>query len=144
MKNAIDIEGLMQEVGKCCLGENCNSCRKEQCLVGYSKKSLLTILKQQNEFIDGGMLGIPGSDTKLYDDESIIETMAFLLHQCRNCNLYHDEECIINIIRSSLEIILFGEYQEYKGSTLLYFGDIKMSNAEVAEKLLKAFQNRKN
>jgi hypothetical protein len=140
----MDLNGLIEEVGNCCLGENCGGCKKEQCLIGYCKKSLTSILKQQDEFVSDGMSQIPLHDTKIYENETIIEAIGFLLNQCRNCNVYHDEECIINIVRSSLEIILFGEFQEYKGSTLLYLNDIKNSNADIAGRVFTAFQARKN
>jgi hypothetical protein len=143
MKIDLDLNGLIAEIGKCCLGERCTSCKREQCLIGYCKKSLTSILKQRDEFITDGMNQIPLKDTKIYEDETIVETLGFLLHQCRNCNVYHDDECIINIIRSSLEIILFGEVQEYKGSTLLYLTEIKSSNPQIAEKVFTAFQARK-
>jgi len=144
MSNGINSEILISEIGKCCLGkEVCRECKKEDCLVGYCKKSLMTFLKQNNEFIDGGMKEIPYGDTKMYDNELIVQAIGSLLNQCRNCNVYHDEECIINIVRSALEIIVLGEFQEYKGSTLLYLNDIKNVNSEMADKILQAFQSQK-
>ncbi|AKL94193.1 hypothetical protein CACET_c06830 [Clostridium aceticum] len=145
MSITINFEHLIKEVTKCCLGEEqCSSCEKDTCLIGYCKKSLTTSLKQHNEFIDGGMEEIPYNDTKIYDDEMIVDTIGFLLNQCKNCNLYHDEECIINIVRSALEIILLGEAQDYKGSTLFYLGDIKNVNEEIADKIFQAFQCKKS
>lgn len=145
MGTTINFEGLMKEISKCCLGEEqCGSCQREDCLIGYCKKGLISSLKEQSEFIDDGMEGIPYNDTKMYDDEVMVEAIGFLLNQCKNCNLYHDEECIINIVRSALEIILLGDSQEYKGSTLFYLGDIKNVNAEMADKIFQAFQRRKD
>lgn len=144
MSNTINSEVLISEIGKCCLGkEVCEDCKKEECLIGYCKKSLMTFLKQNSEFIDGGMKEIPYGDTKLYDTEAVVQAIGSLLNQCRNCNVYHDEECIINIVRSALEVIALGEFQEYKGSTLLYLGDIKGVNPQIAEKIFAAFQNHK-
>src|SRR5690554_6327054 len=101
-------------MGKCCLTEEvCGACDKDLCLVGYCEQSLITAFKNQDEFIDNGMDGIPYDDTKLYDDEMIINTIGFILNQCKNCQLYHDEECIINIIRSSMEVALLGDYIDY-------------------------------
>lgn len=144
MSSTIDFEGLISEVGKCCLGESaCVVCQKEDCFIGYCKRVLTTSLKQSSDFIEGGMQELPYNDTKIYDNEPIIEAIGFLLNQCRNCNLYHDEECIINIVRSALEIILLGENQEYKGSTLLYLNDIKTVKSEMAGRIFAAFQNVK-
>lgn len=144
MDTQINLEGLISYLGNCCLGiESCNTCTKENCLIGYSKKNLMTFLKSQNQFIDGGIAGIPYRDTKLYDDNSITEAIGFLLGECRNCNLYHDEECIINIVRSALEIIILGEAQEYKGSALVYLNDVKNTNKEISDRILASYQKTK-
>lgn len=144
MVQKINIDGLISEIGRCCLQEtSCKQCKQERCLIGYCKKSLLAVLKNQNEFIDKGVEAIPYSDTKIYEPDSLIHAIGFLLNQCRNCNVYHDEECVINVIRSCLEVSLLGEHQDYRGSTLMYLGDIKAVNPEIANKILFAFQQTK-
>lgn len=141
MDKNIDFNGLIETVGKCCLSEKtCGTCQKDNCLVGYCKQSLLTSFKQKDEFIDGGMDHIPYADTKLYDEETLINTIGFILNQCKNCQLYHDEECIINIIRSSMEVALLGDHTEYKGSTLMYFSDLGNRNKEMSQKIYAAFK----
>lgn len=142
---AVNIEGLINEVSKCCLGESqCGKCDMENCLIGYCKKVLTTSLKQNTEYIDDGIDNLPYVDTKIYDEVDTTHAIGFLLNQCRNCNLYHDEACIINIIRSALEIILLGEAQEYKGSVLIYLNDIKKINERVAENIFQAFHQIKD
>lgn len=126
------------------MGEKaCGECENEKCLIGYCKECLLTALKQGDDFISGGTENIPYNDVKIYDNEILIDTIGFLLNQCRNCNLYHDEDCIINIVRKCLEIILFGDSLEYKGSVLIYLSDIKSVNNNMADKILKAYNERK-
>ena len=144
MSNSINYEGLITQIQKCCLTEEiCGECDKEKCLVGYCKKCLITCLKNNNEFLDNGMEQIPYDDTRVYDDETITKALGFLLHQCRNCNVYHDEECIIYIIRSAFEVILLGESLEYRGSTFLYLNDIKNVNEEFSQKIFSAFEKYK-
>ncbi|ABR46974.1 conserved hypothetical protein [Alkaliphilus metalliredigens QYMF] len=141
MEGNIDFNVLIQEMGKCCLTENvCETCDKEKCLVGYCKQSLLTTFKQQDEFIDGGMDDIPYDDLKAFDEETLINAIVFTLNQCKNCHLYHDEDCIINIIRSAMEIALIGQEQDYKGSTLVYFTDLQSTNKVIADKIYTAFK----
>lgn len=126
------------------MGEKaCGGCENEKCLIGYCKECLLTALKQGDDFINGGVENIPYNDVKIYDNEILIDTIGFLLNQCRNCNLYHDEDCIINIVRKCLEIILFGDSLEYKGSVLIYLNDIKSVNSDMADKILKVYNKRK-
>ncbi len=145
MDKNIDFNGLIQETGKCCLSEeSCGTCKKEACLVGYCKQSLLSAFKQQDEFIDEGMDYIPYEDIKMYDEERLINTIAFILNQCKNCQLYHDDDCIINIIRSSIEVALLGDYVDYKGSTLMYFTDLGNKNKEISQKVYSAFKQNNN
>lgn len=139
-----DPEKLAAELELCCLKDNCGKCMKEQCLIGYCKKNLQTAVKQGTDYIDGGVEGIPYRDTKVYDNAPVIHTLGYLLNMCRNCNAYHDEDCIINVLRSALEVIVLGDHQEYKGSVLMYLADIKKINGATADKIFQAFQSRKN
>lgn len=144
MDLTIDYNMLISEISECCLTEKvCEKCRKEQCLIGYSIEGIKTCLKDKVDFLESGMAGIPYSDIKIYDTETIVKALAALLHQCRNCNVYHDEECVINIVRSTFEVILFGEPQEYGGSTLMYLSEIREANPEIAQHVFDVFQQSK-
>ena len=141
MQTDIDFNSLITSVGKCCLGDsNCGTCSKERCLVGYCKKNLLTCLKTGEQFINTEISNIPLYDTKVFDESTIIETIGLILNQCKNCNAYHDEECIINMLRSACEVILFGDPKDYNGSVLLYLDDVKQDNVEIAGKIYDAFR----
>lgn len=136
----LDFNGLIEKVGKCCLSEDyCGTCSKESCLIGYCEQSLLTAFRNKDEYLDNGLEGIPYEDTKLYDEDKLVDAIAFILHECKNCQLYHDEDCIINIIRSALEIALLGDYLDYKGSTLIYFKDLEDKNKAISQRVFKIF-----
>lgn len=109
-----------------------------------AKKNLLTCLKTSEQFIDGEIDNIPLFDTKVFDESSITETIGLILNQCKNCNAYHDEECIINMLRSACEVILFGNPMDYNGSVLLYLDDVKQHNVEVAAKIFEAYKNSRS
>ncbi len=139
--SSINYEGLITKIKDVCLTEqSCGMCKQDKCLIGYCKRSLTTCFKDNNDFLDGGLDKLPLSDMKVYDDETVVDSLAFLLQQCKNCNLYHDEDCIINIVRSAFEVILLGDPQEYKGSTLMYLNDIKNVDAHTADRIFAAFQ----
>lgn len=142
MAKGIDYEGLIREIEKCCL--ECDVCELNGCLIGFCKKNLMTALKNNDEFIPGGLDNLPLGDVKVYQEENVIDFVGFLLNQCRNCHFYHDEDCIVNIVRSALEVILVGEPQEYGGSNVKYLSELKNVNSEIADKVLKAFQDKKN
>jgi len=136
----INFNALITHVGECCLSEKvCGKCDKDNCLIGYCEQSLLKAFKSNDEYIDDGMEYIPVSDTKLYDEEKVIDAIGFILNECKNCQLYHDEDCIINIIRSSLEVALLGDYMDYKGSSLIYFKDLESKDKEISQKVFSAF-----
>ena len=142
MTTIFDYDGLIKKVGQCCLTEEeCGTCAKENCLIGYCKESILTCLKKQDGFLADGMANLPVADTKVYDPNAITQALGFLLHQCRNCYLYHDDDCLLNIIRSSLEIIIFGESLDFMGSALAYLNEIKDKNPEMAAKIAEVYQS---
>ncbi|MHC6180511.1 hypothetical protein ACYUJ6_11760 [Clostridium sp. JNZ X4-2] len=141
METEINFNSLITSVGNCCLGkEICGDhCDKSNCLIGYCKKNLLDCLKSGQQFLDEEIDEIPLFDTKVFDKSSVIDTIGLILNQCKSCNAYHDEDCIINILRSACEVILFGNPKDYKGSVLLYLADIKNDNSETADKIHEAY-----
>lgn len=144
MVTDIDFNSLITSIGNCCLGEqHCGTCTKNNCLIGYCKQNLLTSLKTGEQFIEGEIDNIPLFDTKIFDEKSVIETIGLILNECKNCNAYHDEECIINMLRSACEVILFGSPKDYNGSVLLYLNEIKSINPELSTKIYKSFVRNK-
>ena len=129
---------LIEEVILLLSEEYCGTCINKR-VCWYCEQVLLTALKNNNEFIQDGIEHIPYSDTKLYDDETLIQAIALILNECRNCQLYHDEECVINIIRSCLEIPLLGDYIDYRGSVLMYFMDLNNKNKEISQRIHEEF-----
>jgi len=138
---SIDYEGLIEAIGTCCL--DCPSCENEKCLIGYCKKNLLIALKQNDDFIENGIDGLPYDDTKVYQEEKVIDFIGFLLNQCRNCHIYHDEDCVVNLVRSALEVILFGEPQEYRGSNVKYLQQLGNRDREKTKRIMASFQKHK-
>lgn len=140
----IDFNSLITSIGDCCLGPSyCDSCSKENCLIGYCKQNLLTCLKTGEQFIEDEINNIPVFDTKVFDQKSVIDTIGFILNQCKNCNAYHDEECIINMLRSACEVILLGNPIDYNGSVLLYIDEVKDINPEISKSLYESFKRNK-
>ena len=74
---------------------------------------------------------IPPSDIRGgYDEFAVLHTIAHLLLQCRSCKQDHYDNCIINVVRSCLEVIEFGEEQIYEGDPLSYMIKIGCLNSE--------------
>ena len=135
---------LISDLWNCCLTENiCNKCKKKDCLIGYCKESLKECVMQDVTYVKEGMQNFPSSDLKLYDNHNLIDGISQILKQCRSCKEDHYDNCIINILRSAYEIILFGEPQDYNGSVLVYLDKIKAINLELSSKIFDTYINLK-
>lgn len=135
---ALNYNNLIKNLSNCCLTvSNCGSCKQSNCLIGYSKKCVTNCLKDKVTYVMDGQVNIPYVDGKIYDKHDLIDATADVLKQCKNCDKEHFDNCLINILRNCYEILLLGEIQEYKGSTLLYLNDVKKLDENIAEELLK-------
>ncbi|CDI49982.1 hypothetical protein [Clostridium tetani] len=140
MSTNIDYNSLISTIGRCCLTEEvCGSCSHEKCLIGYCNKNLLTCIKSDDEFVDGEIDNLPILDTKIFDKDLVTDAIGFTLNECKNCNAYHDEDCIINLVRSACEIILIGDNLDYNGSTLLYLNHIKSIDEGLSKKIHNSY-----
>ena len=120
IKEKLNLTEIFKDLGSICKTEKvCNYCAEEHCLVGYSKLcTALCRIKKQSYVIDG-FDNIPPSDIRGgYDEYAVLHAISHLLLQCRSCKEEHFENCIINIVRSCLEIIELGEEQTYEGDPL--------------------------
>lgn len=145
MNKIIDFDELINKLSKCCFGTNvCGYCKNEKCLIGYCKTSITSCIKTDNEFVENGVEKIPFSDSKIYDDSSLTDCLAAVLNQCSNCSLYHDDDCIVNVIRSVLEVALIGESLKYTGSVLVYLEDLKQKDRDLYEKVFSMYKEKRN
>ncbi|KEI01327.1 hypothetical protein [Clostridium botulinum] len=144
MNEVLDFNALIDALSECCLGENvCKCCKNEKCLIGYCRKNLVTSLKKDVTIIDGAMRDIPLCDTKVFDENSVIDAIGLILCQCRNCNKYHNENCIVNLFRSTCEVILLGNPHDYEGSVLTYIKSIREINDEIGSKIYDSYLRHK-
>lgn len=136
----INFKTLISNLQSCCLTENiCNGCMKNKCLIGYCKESLDGCIKENVTYVMNGMDNIPSTDLKLYDNHNLILSISEILNQCRSCREDHYDNCIINILRSCYEIILFGEPKPYTGSVLVYLDNIQKINPDLASKIFNTY-----
>lgn len=134
----VNFNNLIKNLGTCCLTESsCGTCKQGSCLIGYSKNCVTNCLKEGVTYVMDGQANIPYVDSKVYDKYDLIDAIADVLRQCKSCDKNHFENCLINVLRNCYEILLLGEIQEYKGSTLLYLNDIKSVDEEIAQEILK-------
>ncbi len=121
-KEELNLIEIFKDLGNICKTEKvCNYCAEEHCLVGYSKLCTAKCRIKKQSFVVNGFNDIPPSDIRGgYDEYAVLHAISHLLLQCRSCKEDHYENCIINVVRSCMEVIELGEEQIYEGDPLSY------------------------
>lgn len=140
--NEFNYFSLFKDLGNVCMSEGvCGSCNEEHCLTGYAKLCVSKCYKGGISYVAEGFNNIPYNDLKGgYDEEYLLKGIAHLLHQCRSCNENHYADCLLNVVRSCYEIILFGESQPYNGSAFAYLMKLQDKHPERAALVLEEYK----
>lgn len=139
----VNFSRLVDKLTPCCLSEElCGGCEREKCIVGYAKECIKNCMINKVTFVMDGSENIPNTDFKVYDKEFFVDGIVETLKTCRSCKEEHFENCIINILRSSYEVALIGEEQEYEGSTFLYLNKLKEINSSIADKVFRKYNSK--
>mgnify|MGYP000948426171 CR=1 FL=1 len=144
-KKDLNLMEIFRDLGKVCLTEaKCQKCADRYCLVGYAKDCASQCRVSGNTYVMDGFSEIPPSDIRGgYDEYDVLYAIAHLLTQCRSCKQDHFENCIINIVRSCLEVIEFGEEQTYEGDVLTYLMKLRNINPEKASIIAEEYTAHK-
>lgn len=142
LNTEINYDKIITDLSSCCLKEeNCGSCDKPSCIVGYAQNCITQCFKESVTYVENGSDNIPVTDFKVYNEEEFEKGIAHILKQCRSCTFNHFDNCIINIIRNCYEVGLFGEIQSYEGSNFRYLNQIHNSHPETADRIIEEFHN---
>ena len=140
----IDLERIEKVVDHCCKTEaECGSCDKAHCLIGFAQTALAYARQKNTARIPRGHEFVPQDDLRVYYQQDLIAALAEVLLQCQNCRDNHEEECVVNVTRRSLELALLGENFDYEGSVSAYLMQVGRHNQETGNCLLQAYQERK-
>lgn len=139
---AFNYLSLFKDLGSICMSEgNCGACKEQNCLTGYAKICVSNCFKGGITYIAGGVNQIPLTDLKGgYDELYLIKAIAHLLNQCRSCDENHFGDCLLNVVRSCYEIILFGENQPFNGSVFAYLMKLQQNHPEKAAMILEEYK----
>lgn len=138
----INFELLLEDIAENCLTEEvCGTCDKRKCLVGYTKNCLTNCIKNNVTYVENGVQNIPHMDMKHYDKDRALHAIAHILRQCKCCQQDHFDQCLINTIRSSYEVMVLGNEIAYDGSIFMYLNKVKAIQPEYAEIILKEYQS---
>lgn len=133
---------LFKDLGNVCMSEGtCGDCKEHNCLTGYAKISVSKCYKSRESYVAEGYNNIPYSDLKGgYDEDYLLKGIAHLLHQCRSCDDNHYADCLLNVVRSCYEVIVFGESQPYNGSAFAYLMKLQEEHPERAAIILEEYK----
>lgn len=140
----VRLDRIKNAIQKCCKTESeCEKCKKTQCLIGFCKIAI-DYSEQRNSFqIPNGHKLVPKGDLKVYYEPDLIDALMEILIQCQNCSDNHDEECVLNVARRTVELALLGENFEYEGNAFGYLVKVNEYFPNIGSELLKAYQKRK-
>ena len=122
MIDEINLMEIFKDLGKICkTPEVCGTCAEKACLIGYARNCTAECRKANRTGVINGYANIPPADIRGgYDEYDVLHAIAHLLVQCKSCKEDHYDNCLINVVRSCLEVIEFGEEQKYEGEVLSY------------------------
>ena len=145
-KDELNLIEIFKDLGNICKTEAaCGQCAEKHCLVGYSKLCTAQCRIKKQTFVPNGYEEIPPSDIRGgYDEFAVLHAISHLLLQCRSCKQDHYDNCIINLVRSCMEVIEFGEEQIYEGDPLSYMVKIAGLDAEKAAIIRDEYAEAKN
>ena len=141
-----DFMKMFYDIRQVCMGEEvCGACTDMDCLVGYARQCIGKAKKNDTDNLPGEYTNIPLCDTKgSYDMNFAMEAIAHTLQQCKSCKDFHNVDCLVNIIRSCYEVIVFGEEREYPGSAFVYLSKLSAEHPEIAAYISEIYRNHGN
>lgn len=134
----VSFEKLEKELEHSCQECDLNErgdCEGNKCLIGFAKKIVKFSKVNGALSISGGSTLIPTGDFKIYNTETIAQTLASTCKQCKNCRENHSDDCVVSLIRKSLENTVLKENVLYPGSVLMYLMQVAKQNQDLAQKI---------
>lgn len=134
----IRLEKLAAPLEKICLHcdyHNTPDCRESTCLVGFARKVAVYALEKGLLDIPGASRLIPREDLKPYYPETVAPALAETCRQCKECRDNHTPDCVVALVRSSVENTVISENIKYPGSVFMYLAMVKDQHPELASLL---------
>ena len=131
----IQTQMLNKAVENICLGEEkCGSCSKNSCIIGYTKEILKDARENEEYYIDK-KVDFNKFLKKNFDKNKVIEALALIIRDYIEYGVVEDENFIINEVRRSFELILFGTNIKFDKNPLKYLENIEKVDKSIGKKL---------
>ncbi|MCY6484623.1 hypothetical protein OW763_09755 [Clostridium aestuarii] len=113
--------------------KDCNEhCIPNKCLIGFTL-SLINNFKNESIYVvENGRNLIPNKDTHYYEKEIVADAIANICKLCKQCKRNHTKNCIISLIKDSLELTQLAKPISYGGNIITYFNNISNQDTELA------------
>lgn len=128
-----NIEKSVKEICDECCHRGTEQCNYRRCNIGFVNYVAKNIKNNSTYSITDGESLIPKSDVKYYEEKVIAHGIANVCRLCKNCNENHSENCVISLIRRSLEYTQLRDRIVYPGNVIMYLMNVSKQKPELAE-----------
>ncbi|MHC1685116.1 MAG: hypothetical protein AB6733_19640 [Clostridiaceae bacterium] len=128
-----NLDHNVNEICNHCSHSGTEKCNYRKCNIGFAKYVSNNIKDDAKKSIDDGESLIPKDDFKYYDEKVIAKGIASICRLCKECNENHTENCVVALLRRTLEYTQLKDKIEYPGNILLYLMNVAKQKPELAE-----------
>jgi hypothetical protein len=128
-----NLERAIKETCDECHHKGTEKCSYRKCSIGFTQYVVKNIKDTSIYSIADGESLIPKDDFKYYDEKVIARGIANICRLCKECNENHSENCVIAMMRRTLEYTQLKERIEYPGNIIMYLANVAKQKPELAE-----------
>lgn len=143
--NNLNFSGVQNTINEICsecdLQENGN-CIKSTCLIGFAAIVVKYHQTKGTLNIPGAESLIPNKDFKVYDKDLVAAAIAETCKLCRQCRENHANNCVIALIRNSMEYAFWGKSLPYPGNILQYVNMVREKDPELAGYIMNNYKRK--
>lgn len=128
-----NLENVVKEICDECSHKGTEKCSYRNCNIGFVDYVAKNIKSNATYTIADGESLIPKNDMKYYNRKTVARGIANICRLCKECNENHSENCVISLLRRTLEYTQLSDRVEYPGNVLMYLMSVARQNPELAE-----------
>ncbi|MGS0764587.1 hypothetical protein [Syntrophomonas curvata] len=140
--NFNDIKNILKDICSACPLEGSSECVKSKCLTGFSTIVVEFYRSKGKLNIPGAEGLIPRDDFKVYDRDLIASSIGETCKLCRQCRDNHSDDCVISLVRNSMETAFWGDAIPYPGNILQYLQMVREKDSELADYIMASYRRK--
>lgn len=139
----IQANEIKKAVEDICLGEsNCGSCIGSKCLIGFTKRALMSATEEGVFILPSEWDELPKYNNKNFEQGKVIEALALTLSHLKKYGHNVDGNYVVNKVRQALETIAFGETIPFDGNIDKYYKNMKKRNERIHDRVKKRVEEQ--